>query len=160
VTTEVLWRQLAAALAMLENAVKACPDELWSRPAPEMGFWYLAYHTLFILDWDLSPAEATFTIPAFDAHRYEWENKRPPFEHPYSKADVASYLDLCRERLRRVVTSLSDDEHSLNGCHRIDADAGELVVYHIRHVQHHAAQLNLLLRQNVNDAPRWVRKAD
>jgi uncharacterized damage-inducible protein DinB len=32
----------------------------------------------------------------------------------------------------------------------------ELLLYNMRHVQHHAAQLNLLLRQGINDAPRWV----
>lgn len=26
----------------------------------------------------------------------------------------------------------------------------------MRHVQHHTAQLNLLLRQEINDAPKWV----
>lgn len=32
----------------------------------------------------------------------------------------------------------------------------ESLLYNMRHVQHHAAQLNLLLRQATNDAPRWV----
>jgi len=27
-----------------------------------------------------------------------------------------------------------------------------------RHVQHHAAQLNMLLRQKTDSAPRWVSK--
>jgi hypothetical protein len=29
----------------------------------------------------------------------------------------------------------------------------------MRHVQHHAAQLNLILRQQIDSAPRWVVKA-
>jgi len=28
----------------------------------------------------------------------------------------------------------------------------------MRHVQHHAAQLNLILRQTIDSAPRWVAK--
>jgi uncharacterized damage-inducible protein DinB len=32
----------------------------------------------------------------------------------------------------------------------------EIILYNMRHVQHHTAQLNLLLRQEINDAPRWV----
>jgi uncharacterized damage-inducible protein DinB len=35
---------------------------------------------------------------------------------------------------------------------------GELLLYNMRHVQHHAAQLNMLLRQTTNSAPRWVSK--
>ena len=47
----------------------------------------------------------------------------------------------------------------MTGCERLEADALEVVLYHLRHVQHHAAQLNLLLRQSVEDAPLWVRRA-
>ena len=35
---------------------------------------------------------------------------------------------------------------------------GELLLYNMRHVQHHAAQLNMRLRQETNSAPRWVSK--
>ena len=37
---------------------------------------------------------------------------------------------------------------------------GELFLYNLRHVQHHAAQLNLILRQTIDRAPRWVVKTD
>jgi uncharacterized damage-inducible protein DinB len=33
----------------------------------------------------------------------------------------------------------------------------EILLYNMRHVQHHAAQLNLILRENINDAPHWIR---
>ena len=32
----------------------------------------------------------------------------------------------------------------------------EILLYNMRHVQHHTAQLNLLLRQEINTAPKWV----
>jgi hypothetical protein len=32
----------------------------------------------------------------------------------------------------------------------------ELLIYNIRHVHDHAAQLNLLLRQATDSAPGWV----
>ena len=35
---------------------------------------------------------------------------------------------------------------------------GELLLYNMRHVQHHAAQLNMLLRQKTDSAPDWVSK--
>ena len=56
---------------MLERAMDACPPELWSRPASQMGFWYLAYHSLFFLDYDFSPAAEVFCSAAFDVHEYE-----------------------------------------------------------------------------------------
>jgi uncharacterized damage-inducible protein DinB len=36
----------------------------------------------------------------------------------------------------------------------------EILLYNMRHVQHHAAQLNLLLRQEINKAPDWVSQAE
>jgi uncharacterized damage-inducible protein DinB len=35
----------------------------------------------------------------------------------------------------------------------------ELLMYGMRHVQHHSAQLNLILRQTIDSAPNWVSKA-
>jgi hypothetical protein len=35
----------------------------------------------------------------------------------------------------------------------------ELLLYNMRHVQEHAAQLNLILGQRVGSAPGWVTKA-
>ncbi|HTE13119.1 MAG TPA: hypothetical protein VK645_19200 [Chitinophagaceae bacterium] len=35
----------------------------------------------------------------------------------------------------------------------------EILLYNMRHVQHHAAQLNLLLRQGMMEPSRWVSRA-
>lgn len=35
----------------------------------------------------------------------------------------------------------------------------ELLLYNMRHVQHHTGQLNLILRQKTGSAPRWVAQA-
>ncbi|MBP6569035.1 MAG: hypothetical protein KA270_17810, partial [Saprospiraceae bacterium] len=35
----------------------------------------------------------------------------------------------------------------------------EILLYNMRHVQHHTGQLNLLLRQNVHQSPKWVFRA-
>jgi hypothetical protein len=154
---EILWLHLGASLDMLENAISACPDELWERPSDEMGFWYMAYHALWFLDHDLSPAEGEFTPPAFDIHNYELEIKAPPYEHAYSKSDLKNYVQYCRIRAKEVTDRLNEPGiQVIRGCQRFDASATEVIVATIRHIQHHTAQLNLLLRQNTNSAPRWI----
>ena len=55
-----------------------------------------------------------------------------------------------RETIMRLMCDLSLDYRAMSN--------GELLLYNMRHVQHHAAQLNLLLRQTTNSAPRWVSK--
>ena len=34
------------------------------------------------------------------------------------------------------------------------------ILYNMRHVQHHAAQLNLLLKQGGGESPGWVSRAN
>jgi hypothetical protein len=54
----IVWQQFGAAIDMLDNAVRACPDQLWSgrlwsdgSGRPEFSeFWYIVFHTLFWLD--------------------------------------------------------------------------------------------------------------
>jgi hypothetical protein len=60
---EVIWQQFGAAIDMLENALLACPDELWSDRSRQPEFWYVVYHTLFYLDLYLSGSVEGFTPP-------------------------------------------------------------------------------------------------
>ena len=36
----------------------------------------------------------------------------------------------------------------------------EILLYNLRHIQHHTAQLNMLLRNKLNAAPDWVSEAE
>jgi hypothetical protein len=59
-----IWQQFGAAIDMLENAVSACPDKVWSE---EPKLCQLAHHTLFFLDYyltDDTPMESAYTPPA------------------------------------------------------------------------------------------------
>src|SRR6266511_743931 len=72
---QMLWRQFGAAIDMLGDALRDCPDELWEKnlwddqpdqwvAAGFSTFWYLGYHTLFWLDLYLTGAEEGFAPPA------------------------------------------------------------------------------------------------
>jgi len=163
----IIWRQFGAAIDMLENAMRACPDELWSDPTkPPVfisksvpGFWYVAYHTLFFLDYYLSESERGFAPPApFTLDELDPAGLLP--ERPYSKDELLTYLEHCRKKCRAAVEALTDDAARKRcGFERPDLPVAELLLYNMRHVQHHAAQLNLILRQTVDAAPRWVARA-
>ena len=60
----VLWRQFGAAIDMLENAIVACPENVWGDRSRRPEFWYVAYHTIFFLDYYLSESEKDFAPPA------------------------------------------------------------------------------------------------
>jgi hypothetical protein len=155
----ILWQQFGAAIDMLENALLACPDELWSDRSRRPEFWYVVYHTLFFLDLYLSDSVEGFAPPApFNLDELDPAGLLP--ERPYTKDELRTYLEHGRGKCRATIEAL-DDEKARQRCgfDWVDVSVAELLLYNLRHVQHHAAQLNLILRQTIDSAPSWVVKA-
>jgi hypothetical protein len=156
-----IWQQFGAAIDMLENALLACPDKVWSGPAHRAGeqeYWYLAYHTLFFLDYYLSESADGFAPPApFTLAELDPAGVLP--ERVYTKDELHAYLAHGREKCRATIEALTDERARQRcGFERPDVSVAELLLCVMRHVQHHAAQLNLILRQTAGSAPRWVGK--
>lgn len=148
-----LWKQFGATIDMLENALKMCPEKLWDT---ESRFWYKAYHTLFYLDYYLTVDPDSFTPPTpFTLSEFDPSGAMP--DRTYTKDELLSYLDASREKCHRVIASLNDDLAAKRWINALrDYSFFEMLIYNMRHVQHHTAQLNLLLRQGINDSPGWI----
>ena len=152
---DILWGQFGAAIDMLENAIRACPESLWSNRR-EPQFWYVAYHTLFFLDLYLDDASEGFAPPP-PFTLSELDPAGPLPDRVYEKQELLSYLEHGRTKARVRIAALTAE----SACQRCDyrwlvATRLESALYNMRHVQHHAAQLNLLLRQSTSSAPGWV----
>ena len=155
----ILWQQFGAAIDMLENALLACPDDLWSDRSRQPEFWYVVYHTLFCLDLYLSGSVEGFAPPApFTLDELDPAGLLP--ERPYTKSELQAYLEHGREKCRATIAALTD-EKARRPCEFewLVINEAELLLYNMRHVQHHTAQLNLILRQTIDSAPRWVVRA-
>jgi uncharacterized damage-inducible protein DinB len=78
-------------------------------------------------------------------------------ERVYTKDEMRTYLEHGRRKCRAVLEALTD-EKALERCVFPwgEMSFAELLLDNMRHVQHHAAQLNLILRQKTDSAPRWV----
>lgn len=134
-----------------------CPEHLWDNGTQ---FWYHAFHTLFFLDYYLTPDVSQYEIPApFELS--EFEDRMP--SRTYTQTELLAYLDHCRAKSRNLIGSLTD-ETSKNDWQNLSKTMRynfvEIILYNMRHVQHHTGQLNLLLRQGMGDAPQWVRDSD
>jgi len=155
----IVWQQFGAAIDMLENAMNKCPDDLWSDRSQRPEYWYLVYHTLFWLDLYLSePAEGFAPPPPFTLNELDPAGVLP--ERPYTKKELQTYLEHGRKKCRAAIYALTDASGGVR--HRFgwgEASYSELLLYNMRHVQHHAAQLNLTLRQQIDSAPGWVAQA-
>jgi hypothetical protein len=159
-TKEILWQQFGAAIAMLENAIDACPEKLWSERSRQPEYWYVAYHTLFWLDlYGFGSVEGYEPPAPFTLEELDPAGIIPA--HPYTQPELKGYLDQARQRTQAVIQGLTDETARKRHVFRWgDVSAVELLLYNMRHVQHHAAQLNLILRQTGNAVPDWVGRAE
>ncbi len=154
----VLWHQFGAAIDMLENAMRECPEPVWGNRSLRPEFWYTAFHTLFFLDLYLSDSVSGFAPPPpFTLDELDERGILP--DRVYTKAELQQYLEHGREKCRKRIATLTDDEANRRcGIDWLDLSTAEILLYNLRHVQHHAGQLNMILRQNSDSVPRWVRK--
>jgi len=161
---ESLWKQFGASIDMLKNAIILWPEESWDT---NTKFFFNAWHCLVFLDYYLTiPAEhfslpLPFTIVESDKVPEGAIDDIIP-DNIYSKKELLHYLQLSREKCRQVIWGLTEEKLAERWI-EVDGDRNyavlELLLYNMRHVQHHAAQLNMLLRGEINDAPRWVSRA-
>ena len=154
-----LWRQFGAAIDMLDDALLACPDEVWFDRSQQPEFWYVAYHTLFWLDLYLSGSVEGFAPPApFNLDELDPAGLLP--DQPYSKDALQIYLLHCRQKCRKTIETLTDDQAGrLCRFSWGDASFFELLLYTMRHVQEHGGQLSLILGQKIGWEARWVARA-
>jgi hypothetical protein len=154
----VIWQQFGAAIDMLENAVTACPDDVWGQRIEHSEFWYLTFHSLFFLDLYLSDSDKGFIPPApFTLDELDERGLLP--DRVYTKDELLKYLGHGREKCRSAIASMTSERANQRcGFDWLDISVAELLVYNMRHVQHHAGQLNYILSSKSGSAPRWVRK--
>ncbi len=156
---KIIWSQLGASIEMLENALLSCPEDVWSTNSKFQDFWYIAFHTLFFLDFYLSESPDNYNPPSpFGLSELDPEGILP--ERVYTKDELKSYCKHCRNKCKTAIKNLTDEkanQHYKFGS--IDLPIIELILYNMRHVQHHTGQLNLILRQNVDLGSVYVKQA-
>ena len=150
--SESIWKHFGAAIDMFENAVVMCPEKLWGKPQ----FWYKAFHASFWLDYYMTINPEGFTPPApFTNSEFDPAGKIP--ERQYSKEEILSYVRSSRKKLHDILKNM-DEETALKRWINPNRNVTyfEMLLHNMRHLQHHTAQLNLLLRQGIDNAPPWV----
>jgi hypothetical protein len=161
---DILWRQMGAAMDMLENDIRNCPADLWEahvweEPTGYEGYsdyWYLAYHCIFWLDCYVSGKPDDFQPPApYTLGEYDPAGALP--ERVYTPKELLTYLAYCREKGRQKIDSLTAEIAQMPvQFHWGELPYIELFLDSMRHTQEHGAQLNLFLGQQVGQVARWV----
>lgn len=83
----------------------------------------------------------------------------------YSKQEIEEYLKQSRNKCKQLIESLTDEklnERFREGDEPNDMDYPilEILLYNLRHTQHHTAQLNMLLRQDIDKHMEWSFRVD
>jgi len=167
---KVLWNQFGASIDMLSNIIAMWPDQYWNLTNK---VYYLSYHTFLFLDYYLTIPPTNFTvqlpftmIPPGKIPGYAIDDLLPG--RLYTKNEMLDCLESCRQKCKSVIFSLTEENLEKRWIDQPDDMAGsvtlkysvlEILLYNLKHVQHHAGQLNLLLRQETGEAANWVADA-
>ncbi len=156
---EMMRRQYGAAIDTLENTIRACPPELWGDRSRQPEYWYTAYHTLFFIDFHLSPSPEGFAPPApFTLDELDPAGVVP--ETPYTKGELLAYVEHGRRKCQTTLDALTDEKVRERCAFPWgELPFAELLLDNMRHVQEHGAQLNMFLGQRIKAAPHWVAKS-
>jgi hypothetical protein len=153
-----LTHNFEAALGLMEAALADCPDELWhvdlwpdeatTGPTPHGGLhgsapWFLGYHALSCLDYDLTGDFEPWAPPRpFDENSYAFPNRA------FTKPELLGYVDWCRDRVRKTLAGLTEGSAArpLPDSHRNRGMAYGVIVGRVpEHLVEHAAQIRQFL---------------
>jgi hypothetical protein len=158
VFVQSLARNFEDALQLIESALTACPEELWetdlwpdeapTAPSPHGGLhgsapWFLGYHALTCLDYDLAGDFEPWAPPRpFDENTWSFPNR------VFSRTEVLGYVAYCRGRVRQTLDALTEEAAArpLPASHRYHGtvhvvNAGSIPL----HVVEHASQIRQFL---------------
>jgi len=147
-----------SALRLMEAALTDCPDDLWEMdlwpgeastgPGPHGGLhgsapWFLGYHALTSLDYDLTAEfEPWAPPPPFDDNTYAFPNRM------FTRSELLGYVDWSRGRARQTLDGLTEEmaARPLPSAHRYHGTLFGVIVGGIPlHVVEHASQIRQFL---------------
>jgi len=151
-------RNFDEALRLMAAALTDCPDILWERdlwpeeaptgPTSHGGLhgsapWFLAYHSLLTLDYDLAAEFEPWHPPQpFDENTFAFPNR------VFTRAELLAYVDYCGARARQTLDDQFEEKaaRSLPDAHRYHGVLYGVLVGSIPlHVIEHAAQIRQFL---------------
>jgi hypothetical protein len=159
---EGLIGQFHAALSTLGQAVDGCPQSEWNESQGDYPFSQVVFHTLFFTDYYLERNPESFRLQGFhrnhpeffrDYEELEWQEPK----NIYDRSGCGEYLLFCIDKSAAVISA--DTVKTLGGPSGFEnrpSTRGELYIYTVRHIQHHAAQLGLRVQLLTGRELQWV----
>ena len=161
----IITSQYLAAFQTLEHCIDACPEEQWTGKVANHSFSRSAFHALFFADLYLGDSIQEMKVQPFHQENSQYfgdyeELQATTPTNTYEKGFVGNYLNFCQSKTTSVLGR--ETEATLKKQSDIpwqEISRGELHIYNIRHIQHHAAQLIMRLRLDTPIDIGWVKSA-
>src|SRR5687767_9927213 len=86
--------QFEAALCMLDDCLRKCPDDAWDARVAKYPFWEVAYHALIFVDLYLDRSKEAFAFRP-DVHPggwREWDDEHPT--RRFSRGELLDYVQV------------------------------------------------------------------
>lgn len=160
---DAIWNQFGAAIDMLVNVISNCDDTYYQS---KRSFFYIAFHSTIFLDYYLTfpPSDYTPTLPftlvnSNDTAFESIGNLKP--DRLYTKMELMDSIELsrikCKKRIECLTALSSNSERFIEGNTEDDMNYSvlEILLYNLRHTQHHVGQLNLLQREHQGKSSKW-----
>jgi hypothetical protein len=159
--------QYHATLAMLRQAIEACPETLWHERMGPSAPWQIAYHALYFTHLYLQTH-----LDAFEP----WEGHQTGIQHedgfsgptpdhvdpalpelpdPYTKAQVLAYWEHCDRMVDTWVDEM-DLASPDSGFFWYRVSKLEHQLINLRHLAHHTGQLADRVRVGADHGIRWI----
>ena len=157
---------MGASFKMLENTIRNANEKTWTAKINNMPFWQICYHVLWYTDFYFHANQATFQPQPFDIKGIKDIHDKPNAwlveqqKHPISKSDMLAYLTVARQKAFQFIQGINESYFTTpspfewHGFPMID-----LVDYNLRHLQHHIAYLNIILRREQDLGSPWIMHA-
>ena len=149
--------QYGAAIGMLEQDLKSCPNEVWDDRTSGPPFWQVAYHAMWYLDWYLSDSKE-----ARNNFKWKFGRKIPNAlrntpEIVLTQEQLFEYLSEIKEKAKIRFDNLASDELIQPPIFEWHGNSVlSSLLYNLRHVMLHIGALNLRLHRKGVKLDNWV----
>ena len=156
---KVLDSQYAAAMRTMELVIENCPDDLWDSREQGPPVWHVLYHAAFYAQLYVGDSEDSLRPQSL-----HWPNAEQLGEEPtnlISKEQLSDYFIWLRRFLKGQIEGCTEGD--LKGdapFHWLPFSRAECLVYSLRHVQHHAAEMCDRVKAATGKGFSWVGKGE
>ena len=134
-------QQYHAALAMLGEAIRVCPDALWTQGTHPRQFWRIAHHAVFFAHLYMERSTETFVPWALEREGLVDLTEEPLDPTPYTKAELLDYWQQVDAMVDAKIDALDLDSPDSGFYWYENFPKLDHLLLAVRHIQEHAGQL-------------------